>query len=83
MKSKISVHFSFLSKFWKLENKPYDLTHARPVSSLSSSRAWFLIVGQNSEVNLMPNERSRLILKGSWFKASDISPSGSLNLAFT
>ena len=34
-----------------------------------------LIVGQNSEVKLMPNERSRLILKGSRFKPSGISPS--------
>ena len=83
MKSKISVHFSFLLKCWKLENKPYDLTQARPVSSLSNSRGWLLIVGQNSEVKLMPNERSRLILKGSRFKASGISPSSSLNLAFT
>ena len=31
--------------------------------------------GQNSEVKLMPNERSRLILKGSWFKPSGIFPS--------
>ena len=32
-------------------------------------------VGQNSEVKLMPNERSRLILKGSRFKPAGISPS--------
>ena len=30
----------------------------------------------NSEVKLMPNERSRLILKGSLVKPSGISPSG-------
>ena len=61
-KSKISIPFSFLSKYWKLENKPYYLAYARTVGSWSNSRAWFVIVGQNSEVKLMPNERSRLIL---------------------
>ena len=74
-KSKISILFSFLSKYWKLENKPYYLAYARTVDSWSNSRAWFLIVGQNSEVKLMPSERSRLILKGSRFKPSGISPS--------
>ena len=76
MKTKISILFSFSSKYWKLENKPYYLAYARTVGSWSNSRAWFLIVGQNSGVNeLMQNERSRLILKGSRFKPSGISPS--------
>ena len=75
LKSKISILFSFLSKYWKLKNKPYYLAYARTVGSWSNSRARFLIVGQNSEVKLMPNERSRLILKGSRFKPSGISPS--------
>ena len=83
LKIKISILFSFLLKYWKLENKPYYLAYARTAGSWSKSRAWFLIVGQNFEVKLMPNERSRLILKGSRFKPSGISPSGSLNLAFT
>ena len=74
-KSKISIPFSFLSKYWKLENKPYYLAYARTVGSWSNSRAWFVIVVQNSEVKLMPNERSRLILKGSLVKPSGISPS--------
>ena len=55
LKNKISILFSFLSKYWKLENKPYYL-------------AWFLIVGQNFEVKLMPNERSR------FFDAKSIGP---------
>ena len=75
LKSKISILFSFLSKYWKLENKLYYLAYARTVGSWSNSRAWFLFVGQNSEVKLMPNERYRLILKGSRFKPSGISPS--------
>ena len=75
LKIKISILFSFLSKHWNLENKPYYLAYARTVGSWSNSRAWFLIVGQNSEVKLMPNEGSRLILKGSRFKPSGISPS--------
>ena len=74
-KIKISILFSFLSKYWKLENKPYYLAFARTVGSWSNSRAWFLIVGQNSEVKLMRNEGSRLILKRSRFKPSGISPS--------
>ena len=74
LKSKISIPFSFLSKYWKLENKPYYLAYARTVGSWSNSRAWFVIVGQNSEVKLMPNERSRLILKGSLVKPAGISP---------
>ena len=75
LKVKISILFSFLSKHWKLENKPYYLAYARTVGSWSNSRAWFLIVGQNSEVKLLPNEGSRLILEGSRFKPSGISPS--------
>ena len=75
LKSKISILFSFLSKYWKLENKPYYLAYARTVGSWSNSRAWLLIVGKNSEVKLMPDLRSRLILKGSRFKPSVISPS--------
>ena len=75
LKSKISILFSFFSKYWKLENKPCYLAYARTVGSWSNSRAWFLIVGQTSEVKLMPNEGSRLILKGSGFKPSGISPS--------
>ena len=75
LKSKISIPFSFLSKYWKLENKAYYLAYARTVGSWSNSRAWFVIMGQNSEVKLMPNERSRLILKGSLVKPSSISPS--------
>ena len=75
LKSKISIPFSFLSKYWKLENKPYYLAYARTVGSWSNSRASFLTVGQNSEIKLMPNERSRFILKGSRFKPSSISPS--------
>ena len=75
LKSKISILFSFLSKYWKLENKPCYLPYVRTVGSWSNSRAWFLILGQNSEVKLMPNESSRLILKGSLFKPSGISPS--------
>ena len=75
LKLKISILFSFLSKHWKLENKPYYLAYARTVGSWSNSRAWFLIVGQNPEVKLMPIEGSRLILKGSRFKPSGISPS--------
>ena len=75
LKSKISILFSFLSNYWKLENKPYYLAYARTVDSGSNSRAWFLTVGQNYEVKLVPNERSRLILKGSRFKPSGISPS--------
>ena len=75
LKIKISILFMFLAKYWKLENKPYYLAYARTVGSWSNSRAWFLIVGQNSEVKLMPNDRSRLILKGSRFKPSGISPS--------
>ena len=75
LKLKISILFSFLSKHWKLENKPYYLAYARTVGSWSNSRAWFLIVGQNSGVKLMPIEGSRLILKGSRFKPSGISPS--------
>ena len=78
LKCKISIPFSFLSKYWKLENKPYYLAYARTVGSLSNSRAWFVIVGQNSEVKLMPNERSRLILKGSLVKPAGISPSANL-----
>ena len=74
LKIKISILFDFLSKHWKLKNKPYYLAYARTFGSWSNSRAWFLIVGQNSEVNLMPNEGSRLILKGSRFKPSGISP---------
>ena len=74
LETKISILSSFLSKYWKLENKPYYLAYARTVRSWSNSRAWFLIVGQNSEAKLMPNERSRLILKGSRFKPSGISP---------
>jgi len=74
LKSKISILFSFFSKYWKLENKPYYSAYARTVGSWSNSRAWFFIVGQNSKVKLMPNERSRLILKGSRFKLSGISP---------
>ena len=77
LKIKISILSSFLSKYWKLENKPYYFAYARTVGSWSNSRAWFLIVGQNSEVKLMPNERSRLILKGSRFKSAGISPSAS------
>ena len=86
LKIKISILFSFLSKYWKLENKPYYLAYARTVGSWSNSRAWFLIVGQNSEVKLMPNERSRLILKdpGSNLRVFPQAPiSGSLNLGFT
>ena len=45
------------------------------VGSGLNSRAWFLIVCQNSEVKLIPNERSRLILTGSRFKPLGISPS--------
>ena len=75
LKIKISILSSFLSKYWKLENKPYYFAYERTVGSWSNSRAWFLIVGQNSEVKLMPNERSRLILKGSRFKPAGISPS--------
>ena len=75
LKIKISILLSFLSKYWKLENKPYYLAYARTVGSWSNSRAWSLIVGQNFEVKLMPiNERSRLILKGSRFKPSGIFP---------
>ena len=87
LKIKISILFSFMSKHWKLENKPYYLAYARTVSSWSNSRAWFLIVGQNSELKLMPNKGSRLILKGSRFKPHLVFPqapiSGSPNLAFT
>ena len=86
LKSKISILFSFLSKYWKLEKKPYYFAYPKTVGSWSNSRAWFLIVGQNSEVKLMPNEGSRLVLKDSRFKPSGIfqAPiSGSLNLAFT
>ena len=72
---KISILFSFLSKYWKLQNKPYYLAYARTVISWLNSRAWFLIVGQNFEVKLMPNERSRFILKGSRFKPLGIFPS--------
>ena len=36
-------------------------------------RAWFVIVGQHSEVKLRPNERSRLILKGFVVKPLGIS----------
>ena len=75
LKSKISILFGFLSKYWNLENKPYYLAYTRTVDSWSNSRAWFLIVGQHSEVKLMPNESSRLILKGSRVKLSGISPS--------
>ena len=83
LKIKISILSSFLSKYCKLENKPYYFAYARTIGSWSNSRAWFLIVGQNwflivgqnSEVKLMPNERSRLILKGSRFKPAGISPS--------
>ena len=75
LKMKISILFSFLSKHWKLENKPYYLAYARTVGSWSNSRDWFLIVGQLSEVKLLPNEGSRLILKGFRFKPSGISPS--------
>ena len=42
LKSKISILFSFLSKYWKLENKPYYMAYARTVGSWSNSRAWFL-----------------------------------------
>ena len=74
LKIKISILSSFLSKYWKLENKPYYFAYARTVGSWSNSRAWFLIVGQNSEVKLI-RERSRLILKGSRFKPAGIYPS--------
>ena len=74
LKSKISILFSFLSKYWKLENNTYYLAYARTVGSWSNSRAWLLIVGQNSDVKLMPNERSRLILKVSQVKLAGISP---------
>ena len=86
LKIKISIIFSFLSNYWKLENKPYYLAYARTLGSWSNSRAWFLIVGQNFEVKLMPNERSRLILKGhgSNLRVFPQAPiSDSLNLAFT
>ena len=76
LKSKISIPFSFLSKYWKLENKPCYLAYARTVGSWSNSRAWFVIVGQHSEVKLRPNERSRLILKGFLVKPLGISLSG-------
>ena len=74
-KSKISILLSFLSKYWKLENKAYYLAYARTDGSWSNSRAWFLIVRQNYVVKLMPNEKSRLILKCCRFKPSGISPS--------
>ena len=82
LKIKISVLFSFLSKYWKLENNPYYLAYARTVGSWSNSRAWFLIVGQNSEIKLMPNERSRLILRGSRVKLPQTPISGTLHLPF-
>ena len=35
-KSKISILFSFLSKYWKLENKAYYLAYARTDGSWSN-----------------------------------------------
>ena len=36
LKNKISIVFSFLSMYWKLENKPYYLAYARTVGSRSN-----------------------------------------------
>ena len=46
LKSKMLIFFSFLSKYWKLENKPCYLAYARTVGSWLNSVAWFLIVAK-------------------------------------
>ena len=52
LKSKISILFSFF--VYVLEARKQTTIWLTRERSWSNSRAWFLILGQNSEVKLMP-----------------------------
>ena len=55
LKSKISILFSILSKYWKLENKPFYLAYARTVGSWSNGISEFYFLKRSFRISLFLN----------------------------